>query len=262
MLLVPLLTSKSVIFHNLVNLICHLLIGGQFQVAQVLYTPGLLDHSLLSEIQGNCGDNIKWQTADIIQPSNSQWSDPIFTSTRFVQLVFIGGDHEFERNRLTTFYPNYYRLIIFQSCINGTPIPKLLRRKSFDSKTNSIALVQQKDSIQVFLMNDDFSLFDDPIQVDKYQSETIKSRKLFEIVFGKREKMRVFGITDHTFMCVPLSQEYWQYGLFYQFMDNFFFNQMNMSFIRRSCSTGVAYFRHISQSMYNEIIWKNAEASM
>lgn len=38
MLLVQLLTSNSLKFHNLANLICHLLIGGEFQRIQFLYS--------------------------------------------------------------------------------------------------------------------------------------------------------------------------------------------------------------------------------
>lgn len=263
-MLVPLLTSKSVNFHNLVNLICHLLIGGQFQVAQVLYTPGLLNHSgLLSEIQRNCGDKIQWETADITQPKNSQWNDPIFTSNRFVQLVFTGDDREFVRNQLKNLYPNYYRLFIFQSNIDETPIPKLLQRKSFDSKTNSIALVHQNDSIQVFLMNDDLSLFDDQIRVDNYyQSEkTIESKELFEIIFGKREEMRVIGIWNPKDICLAY-KEIWRQALFHQFMERFLFNRFNINFGRGRCGFHPQYFRHIPQSIYNEINWSIEEVSM
>lgn len=260
MLLVQLLTLKTPNFYNLTCLICHLVIGGQFRVVEILYSPGTLDHRLLSEIKKNCGDEFLWKMADITKPLSAQSIDKI--PGRLIQLIFLGKNREFEKNQLTTFFPNSYRIFIFHSHNNEIPMPMLSQSKTLHkSNMNSIALLHNSanDSIQGFLMNDDdLSLFDDQIQVkQKNQNDiTINSKEIFKNIFGKREQMQAFGIIDPTIIIcyyIDLPIKAWKFGLFYQFVAKFFLTQLNMNFINIKCNGKNRYLRHISKPVYNEL---------
>lgn len=124
---------------------------------------------------------------------------------------------------------------------------------------NSIALMHNStnDSIQTFLMHDDLSLLDNMNQLNYKESETVTSTDIFEEVFGKRERMRVFGVADTGAGCFRTENTILKRGILTQSLEIFFFTHMNMSFIKSGgCRHKTVYYHPISKPIYNELIWK------
>lgn len=254
-MLIPLLTSNSVNFENLAIFICHLVIGGKFQIAQFLHNPGVVDDHLLKEIHRNCPITIPWLTVDITQPMTPTFSTIQYR--HFIQIIFPGSDLEFEIKQLTINHPNYYRLIIFQSNIDGHFKPILSRNHISDPIKNTIALMHNStsDSFRAISMHDNFTILHDWIELIN-KSET--SKELFHNVFGKRERMRVFGINDQFTACISTYKRIWKDEIYFEFVKTFFFTQMNMSFIKSTnCMNKTIYYRHILKPIYNELSEEN-----
>lgn len=246
MLFVP----NSPIIQNLSILICHLFIGGEFHVANVLHDSNDLPNRLLNEINSHCLNDIAW-TIDSRTP---QWNRNL-TKDHILQIIPM-EHNQYPYDRLEQF-PAYYRLFILNKVSNRKMSSVL------NTTTNSVALLHDpdSDSIEAFLLNDDFTFYDQSIKVHNEISNQT-SKNVFDKIFGKRENMRKLGVFTRLVACNGSSPQLTADNNRRLFLANFFFTQMNMTFIEMLppwCGGNTPlpsiFYRHIRRRIYNELSW-------
>lgn len=257
MLLVQQLTSSQ-IFHNLAILICHLYIGGKFQFGNILYCPDSLNYRLFQEIDSHCPGTISWMAIDLTQSGLEamRWNRDQLNNS-ILQLIFLEEKHLFDRKPVIEMFPNYYRLFISHSDIEGRFIPKPSNETVFKSTTNSLALLHNSstDSIELFLLNDDLTFISQHIH-EQIQSDS-SSIRIFDEIFNISEKLRKLAVYSRVYSLGNIT--YFPGNMRKQFLKAFFFAQMNMDFpvtefIRANKSAPEKrFFRHISQRIYKEL---------
>lgn len=262
MLLFQLFQSlNSVNFHQLAILICHLLIGGKFQTVQILYNLNALDHNLLRNIKTICLNGITWTTIDIKHLETPEWNDTM-QPNHYIQLIFIDSDVQSDQvNRsFSELPPNYYRLVVFYSKGNGFQQQEISNKTKIDSNSNNIGLFYDVNGeIKAHLLHDDFTLFHQAIDLKDLNESSIASTKVFEKVFGAREKMRKLGVFDLYCYDHVRPRSFVQLNFYYRMLRKYFFVALNMDFYEVSgvyCkSKNVRYF-HLHRKIYHEICWE------
>lgn len=249
-------TLNSVKFHSLAVFICHLLMGGKFQSVQVLFDPGTFDSNLFRDIQSNCLNKISWMAIDITQPEAPKWEQTV-PPDNLIQLIFIGlSDVESEVRRLSYQYPNYYRLFIFHPNGNDSFVPKTSNKLILNSNSNTIGIFYDaQGEIKVRLLHDDSMLFHQVIDLEDLNDRMTSPEKLFDRVFGEREKMRKLAIYDSgNAICKKLRHLYDFIDSYSHFMKSCLYKYMNVDFVEIGQCTPM-FGRRIPHQIYNELFW-------
>lgn len=246
-------TLNSVNFRKLTILICHLLIGGKFQSVQILYDSKTLDYTLFRDIKSDCLSEIPWTSIDINQPEIQQWNNKQ-ESDHYIQLI-LSSNVEFVQNSGAR-PSNYYRLFVFHSNNNGSSLPEISNRTKLKSKSNTIGLFHDNTGeTSAHLLHDDFTIFHKSINLQDL-NEPVTSTKVFDRVFGEREKMRKLGTFDPNIHCNGEIKTFTAISA--QITRKFLFAQLNMDFVemgRRHCALeNGRYFRHSFHRIYEELI--------
>lgn len=252
-------TLNSVKFQNLAFFICHLLMGGHFQSVQVLFDPGSIDYILYQNIHSNCLNDISSVTIDISNSKVTNWNETVELD-HVIQLILTGNDLKSEVLQLSKIYPNYYRIFIFCENGNDSFVPEISNKTKIDSNSNTIGIFHDAaGEIKVHLLHDNLMLFHQEINLIDLNELSASPERVFDWVFGEREKMRKLGIYQPN-ISRKKSALIFDFVLSYtRSMVNILYTQLKMDFIEipnssLSLETG-GYFRPIPQKIYNELSW-------
>lgn len=251
-------TLNSVKFKQMAIFICHLLFGGQFQTVQIFHNSGSIDPHLFREIQSNCLSEISWMVIDISHPGIPEWNHTI-RPVHFIQLIFADDDV----SQLSSSFEqpsNYYRLFVFQSNDTVSTAPKFSNKTKIDSKSNSVGLFHNAiGEMQAHLLHDDLTMYHKAINLS-HLNEPIKSAKVFDEVFGEREKSRKLGVFDPNVYCErPVVLVKTLLDLYSRSIRKYFFKQMKMDFFEMGSARcpleNGRYFRPVPHRIYEELEW-------
>lgn len=251
-------TLNSVNFQNLTILICHLLMGGEFQTVQILHGSIALNHHLLHDIGNGCLNEISWMAIDLTQSEIPKWND-IMKPNQYIQLIFIDSDVQCEVHQLSKLPPIYYRLFVFHPNGDRTFIPKISNKTKLDSDSNSVSLIYDADrKIKAYLLHDDLTAFHQEINL-KDLNKFMTSIQVFDQVFGEREKMRKLGIYYLEWECTISGFENTYLPRYLHSFYKHIFTQLKMDFLQlaeRTCGPeNTAYLRPVSNPIYDELDW-------
>lgn len=246
---------NSVFSKKLAILICHLLIGGKFQLVQIFFNSETFNDQLICDLNSNCLNQISWMTNDNNNLEISQWNNTI-KSDHIIQLIFTDSDGK-SVERQSKQPQNYYRLFVFHSNSNVSLVPEKSNKATIQSDSNTIGIFHDESGvIKAHLLHDDFTLFHKAIND---LNEPMTSAQVFDKVFSEREKLRKLGVFDSNFYCKKHIKRPSLLDFYFRSLQNYLFAQKKMDFIELSgiyCSlTNGRYFRPISQRIYSELSW-------
>lgn len=251
--------SNASNFGSLVTLICHLIIGGNFRVAQLTYDVDVIDNSILHEL--NCLNEIVWLSSDIHSPAplrNYQTE-----SDHTIQLIFL--NFNLSQNWMHLEHHGiFHRLFIF---IADTAT-QFYTKRTFEFCKNKIVSAQgslllihdcntDETKVQLFTQQSDES----PIHVQNRDSLGV-AMHLFQQLFGASEEMWLIGAeTGVGFDCQPpeIARRI-PIMITQKLLANLYFSKMNLDFIRHTifkCGdskawSSLSFVRHAHRAIYNE----------
>lgn len=253
-------------YQNLAILICHLFIGGQFRILNILFSPDSIEPNILNQIELTCPNTIQWIKIDLTKTIEQPWFENQ-RNDHILQIIFLKMEEITNYKTILDKIFVYYRLFVFHSNLEGNATfeVKSSNNKTFESISNSMAILYNSNevTIEAHLMHNDLTFYGNPIQVELQKNN---SKKLFDEMFDYREQFRILGIFLSTNPCDPMKRELASLtDNFRHFRANFFHNQMNITFgfyqnsgFRYYCSNNPIksrYLRHIQKPIYDELSW-------
>lgn len=251
-------------FQNLSILICHLFIGGQFRMTNVIFEPNSFDFRLINQIESICPMEIIWTFIDVTESSTPTLNNDL-AKDQILQIIFMDFDHVSQRTKISEQFPAYYRLFIFNTFGDKElSLPSIPINISFNPSTNSLVLFYslQKDTFNTFLIDDKFRILT-KINHENTFSMDSNSKDIFNTIFGERERNRILGVYYPISACEQSKERTHVENLYKRYVANFYFLRMNMTFIEKGRPTCGSYrprvrglrmtFRPIQKRIYNEL---------
>lgn len=249
--------SNPTNFASLAALICHLIIGGQFQVVHLFYDSSTLDRYLITEI--GCLHQVSWIGVDV----NSNVSKWYYQDRkeRTIQLIFpnLNTSNPSHISKIENFTV-YHRLFIFiLDDSTNRSLERILEygKNEIISTQGSLLILYDREK-----QKSEVRLFTQPISESSLHIQDIDSVDESQFVFNKLfnifDKMWLLGVQ---FTIGADGKRAPNRVIFIvNVLVNTFFTQMNMDFISRvtynkkkiSERFSRQLVRHIPQPIYDE----------
>lgn len=250
--------SNASYFGTLVSLICQLLGGGHFEIANLFYDSKVIDSKFLSEIR--CLDEISWTGIDV-NSEILQWSHQK-RSDRTIQLIFpnLNAVNNFSNLENGVIY---HRLFIFNlDTKTNFGLARILEfgKKEVISTQGSLILIYdcKKDETKVHLFTQVAN--DEPIHI---QNTTKSDERIFEKLFGIFDELWLMGAeAPFGIECLPReTRALIPFMVVNRFFANLYFTKMKMDFVEQivykcgksDVQAARTFVRHIPKSIYNEL---------
>lgn len=253
---------------SLTNLMCHLLIGGNFQFVQFLYDSKVFDSQLIDKIK--CLNGTPWMGVDInseIQQWNFQSRKEESIQLIFPSLEALDKFTQLEKDAI------YHRLFVFT--LDSATVSDLSKVFEFGKKN----IISSQGSL--FLIHDNFSQEtkvylttqnsnESPIHIQK--NDIVNDPViLFDKLFKRFYRMWILGVeTPIGFDCQPAdAAKRIPVMIVPRFLANLYFTKMKLDFIEETvykCGESKllhahAYVCPAVQATYNEFSSGNAPLS-
>lgn len=243
-------------FRKLAILICHLFIGGQFRMVNILYHSDGLDHRIFNAIDSYCPNEISQMQINLNLTEIFEWNYKQHND-HILQIIFVKADRLNEVDTALERFFAYYRLFVFNI---ERPFDLNISTKSI-LDSNSVALFHPtEENIEAYSIYTKQSI----------QLETFD--QVFENIFGVREKQRTLTVHVPINPC-KLANSKINFQVkskeknYYVFVGNYMFNRLNMTFIdmrmtncdekrySENSKFKKSLYRHIPSPIYDELSW-------
>lgn len=251
-------------FFNLSLLICHLFVGGNFKVANILYTEEALDDRLLSEIDSTCLVRIPMTTLNISASALETFSiDPNQRTDHIIQLIFLPRDKLAENMNRIDGLLTFYRIFVFSQVQRIVSDETWIENVKFitNPSSNSLLLIHNSASgvFRSYRCSKPPNNFVEPIDL---QNVSMSNEELFNCALGETALGRYFGVVNlYRIDCAALTAGPLNTILKMETaFANLYFTRLNLSFIERAsvyCNETDFHINHtatrpIRRPIYNE----------
>ena len=247
-------------FLNLSLLICHLFVGGKFQLVNILYHPSAFDDRFLVSMDSVCPFEIPKTTQDISTNETILIDRRNQRTDEILQLIFLPPDQLIEKINGIVNFLTFYRIFVFTTSVQ-MDLSEIMSIVKPNHSSSTLLLIYNTLSnvLSEFILSRS-SIKSVELNLELNRNGQLDSNELFDSVFGDSASGRfLVASMVHEYLCEPKQAE--AYNLTRRMVRAFaslFYTQMKLSFVDGgifNCSTlSIKHkrLRPITRSFYSD----------